>query len=62
MAAHNGTTNLVIVSLEKSVENIMLMSCEPCDPSNCIKSFPKECKYYRNYKRCKFNPCKFLNI
>ena len=18
---------------------------------------PKQCKYYRNYKRCKFNPC-----
>jgi hypothetical protein len=33
-----------------------------CDPLNCIKRHPKECKYYSNYKRCKFNPCKFLHL
>ena len=32
-----------------------------CDPSNCDKRHPKECKYYKNYNRCKFNPCKFLH-
>ena len=30
-----------------------------CDSSNCVKRHPKECKYFRNYRRCKFNPCKF---
>jgi hypothetical protein len=33
-----------------------------CDPLNCNKRHPKECKYYSNYKRCKFNPCKFLHL
>ena len=32
-----------------------------CDPSSCIKRHPKECKYFRNYNRCKFNPCKFVH-
>ena len=32
-----------------------------CDILDCIKRHPKECKYYTNYKRCKFNPCKFLH-
>ena len=38
--------------------------CEdsPCDPAVCIKRHPKECKYYNNYKRCKFNPCKFAHM
>ena len=33
-----------------------------CDPFMCIKRHPKECKYYRNYNRCKFNPCKFAHV
>ena len=30
-----------------------------CEFSKCILRHPKECKWYRKYKRCKFNPCKY---
>ena len=32
-----------------------------CDRSSCIRRHPKECRYYRKYRRCKFDPCKFLH-
>ena len=32
-----------------------------CDQITCDKRHPKECKYYTNYRRCKFNPCKFAH-
>ena len=33
-----------------------------CDPLMCQKRHPRECKYYRNFKICKFNPCKFSHV
>ena len=30
-----------------------------CDLSICMKRHPVECRYFRNYKRCKFSLCKF---
>ena len=30
-----------------------------CEFSKCIQRHPKTCKWYKKYKRCKFNPCKF---
>ena len=39
-----------------------LCDSSSCDPLTCIKRHPKECKFYRNYKRCKFNPCKFSHM
>ena len=32
-----------------------------CDNLNCVRRHPKECKYYRKYKRCKFDPCRYLH-
>ena len=32
-----------------------------CDKLNCIRRHPKECIYFRKYKRCKFDPCKYLH-
>ena len=28
----------------------------------CLKRHPKHCKFYTNYKRCKFDPCAFLHV
>ena len=28
----------------------------------CLKRHPKHCKFYANYKRCKFDPCAFLHV
>ena len=42
--------------------HIELCDDSTCDPLNCNKRHPKECKYVKNYKRCKFNPCKFSHI
>ena len=28
----------------------------------CLKQHPIQCKYYTNYKRCKFDPCAFLHV
>ena len=33
-----------------------------CDISNCSLRHPKTCKFYRDYGRCKFNPCMFRHI
>ena len=33
-----------------------------CKSRTCDKRHPKECKYYTNYRRCKFSPCKFSHI
>ena len=30
-----------------------------CQFLKCSQRHPKACKWYRKYKRCKFNPCKF---
>ena len=32
-----------------------------CDSRTCDKRHPRDCKYYNNYIRCKFNPCKFAH-
>ena len=39
-------------------------SCEnvSCDISSCSQRHPRECRYYREYKRCKFTPCKYTHI
>ena len=33
-----------------------------CDTNKCSQRHPRECRYYREYNRCKFNPCKFKHI
>ena len=33
-----------------------------CDISMCSFRHPKVCKYYRDYRKCKFNPCMFLHV
>ena len=33
-----------------------------CDILNCIFRHPKNCRYYRDYGKCKFNPCMFLHV
>jgi len=30
-----------------------------CDISMCIQRHPVQCKFFRDYNRCKFDPCKF---
>ena len=39
-------------------------SCESssCDVKSCLLRHPMECKFFNRYRRCKFNPCKFLHI
>ena len=39
-------------------------SCEncSCDVSRCNLRHPKKCKFYTEYKRCKFNPCAYLHV
>ena len=32
-----------------------------CNTSSCNRRHPKECRYYRKYRRCKLDPCKFLH-
>ena len=33
-----------------------------CDVVSCNLRHPRECKYYMEYKRCKFNPCAYLHV
>ena len=33
-----------------------------CEVSNCISRHPKICKFYRDYGKCKFNPCMFRHV
>ena len=33
-----------------------------CEISMCMLRHPKMCKYYRNFGRCKFDPCAFKHI
>ena len=33
-----------------------------CDDSNCALRHPIPCKYFRKYKKCKFNPCAFKHV
>ena len=33
-----------------------------CDISICALRHPKVCKYYRDYCKCKFDPCMFLHV
>ena len=35
---------------------------QPCDILNCVLRHQKTCKFYKEYKRCKFNPCSFKHI
>ena len=39
-------------------------TCEntSCDISRCNQRHPRECRYYREFSRCKFDPCKFKHI
>ena len=32
---------------------------QSCDVVNCEKGYPRVCKYYRDFGRCKFSPCSF---
>ena len=36
-----------------------ICSSNTCNITECRKRHPKFCKYFRNYGRCKFNPCAF---
>ena len=51
---------LVNADIERHVKEL----CEnnACDLANCILRHPKNCKYYRDYGKCKFNPCVFLRV
>ena len=42
----------------------MKESCElsSCEISNCFKRHPKKCKFYRDYGKCKFDPCMFSHV
>ena len=33
-----------------------------CDSKVCNRRHPRECKHFKNYKRWKFDPCKFSHI
>ena len=33
-----------------------------CEISNCDKRHPIKCKYYRDYGKCKFDPCMFSHV
>ena len=33
-----------------------------CNITSCNQRHPRECRYYREYRRCKFNPCKFKHV
>ena len=33
-----------------------------CEIKGCNLRHPRECRYYREYRRCKFDPCKFKHI
>ena len=33
-----------------------------CDILTCVSRHPKICKFYREYGKCKFDPCAFLHI
>ena len=33
-----------------------------CEIKGCNLRHPRECRYYREYRRCKFDPCKFTHI
>ena len=34
---------------------------ENCSPNQCIKRHPKECRYFAEYKYCKFRACAFAH-
>lgn len=40
----------------------VLCENQECDISTCLSRHPKACRYYRDFGRCKFNPCAFLHI
>ena len=33
-----------------------------CEIFSCSERHPRECRYFREYNRCKFNPCKFKHV
>ena len=33
-----------------------------CNITSCNQRHPRESRYYRDYRRCKFNPCKFKHV
>ena len=33
-----------------------------CDISSCFLRHPKICKFYREYQKCKFDPCMFRHV
>ena len=33
-----------------------------CGVYQCRQRHPRECKFFKEYNRCKFNPCKFNHI
>ena len=33
-----------------------------CEITSCNQRHSRECRYYREYCRCKFNPCKFKHV
>ena len=35
---------------------------QSCEIYACNKRHPRHCRYYRDYNRCKFNPCKFKHV
>ena len=39
-----------------------LCETQACDILNCLLRHPKKCKFYTEYKRCKFDPCAYKHI
>ena len=57
-------TNLDTVNMVKREENVMQKKFVKMHhvKSCCLKRHPKQCKYYINYKQCKFDPSAFLHV
>ena len=50
------------MKLKRAKYHFKFFCCDTsCDPSNCNKRHPKECKYCKSDKKCKFNLCMFLH-
>ena len=33
-----------------------------CEIFSCSERHPRECRYFKEYNRCKFNPCNFKHV
>ena len=55
----------IVAQIKEMCRNLHINDiCEnaSCEIKRCNQRHPRECRYYREYSRCKFNPCKFNHI